>query len=361
MTHAVSHAPRPRAVHRLGASVRVHLPFLLFGLTMVAVSFGIKAEFGAITQVDVILLAFSLLLFWPLLIPALLPMLFFRVAAYEKAASPAKALLASFKPFFTANGRLVPGLLMLLSVSLFMAGFASLKASITDIQPFAWDNSFDFWDRALHLGYRPWELLQPLLGYGPVTAAININYHFWFLSLTMFWLHFGFAEQSGFLRLRAVAAFMLTWSVGGVVLATVFSSAGPCFYGLAGLTPDPYVPLMSYLRETAQHYPVWAVDLQDELWRNFANHGTADATKGISAMPSMHNAQCLLLVLAAWNKGALVRNLAIGHGVLVFLGSIHLGWHYAVDAYLAFAVAAVAWILSGWAARWWMTRTGQTA
>jgi multisubunit Na+/H+ antiporter MnhF subunit len=70
----------------------------------------------------------------------------------------------------------------------------------------------------------------------------------------------------------------------------------------------------------------------------------------------MHNAQCLLLVLAVWKKARIVRNLAIIHGVLVFLGSVHLGWHYAVDAYLAWIVVGVAWVVSGAFARFWEGR-----
>ena len=334
-----------------------HAPLLAFAAATVATSLAIKAAFVGSIQLDLVMLAIGLVLFWPMLLPALIPMLFFRVAVFEKPESPARALFASVRPYLAADGRLLPGVLMLLAISVFMAGFASLKASITFIQPFAWDQAFDEWDRILHFGYRPWELLQPILGYGPVTAFISINYNFWFLTLTMYWLHFAFAERPGVLRTQAVAAFMLTWSVGGVLLAIVFSSAGPCFYSLLGLAPDPYAGLMTYLRTTAESWPVWALGLQDALWANFASNGVADATKGISAMPSMHNAQCLLLVLAVWNKAPIIRNLAIGHGVLVFLGSIHLGWHYAVDAYLAFVIAGIAWIAAGWFARRWEKAT----
>lgn len=353
MTHAPAQAVHLTFDRRFGAQLRHHAPFLLIGLAVLLASLWIKLAYTGVLGAGVLLDLASLLLFWPLLVPALVPMLFFRVAAYEKPESPARALVASFRPYLTADGRLVPGLLMLFAVSLFMAGFAGLKASITLVQPFSWDQTFDRWDRALHFGYRPWEWLQPVLGFGPVTALININYHFWFISLGMFWLHFGFAERPGVLRTRAMLSFLVIWTVGGAAMAMLFSSAGPCFYGALGLAPDPYAGLTSYLRTASESWPVWAVALQDGLWQNFANHSGADAVKGISAMPSMHNAQCLLLVLATWNKGGLVRALAVSHGVLVFIGSIHLGWHYAVDAYIAFVLTAAVWIATGALTKWW--------
>ena len=32
---------------------------------------------------------------------------------------------------------------------------------------------------------------------------------------------------------------------------------------------------------------------------------------------------------------------------LIFLGSIHLGWHYAIDGYFGAALAVVCWWLTG--------------
>ena len=45
--------------------------------------------------------------------------------------------------------------------------------------------------------------------------------------------------------------FFLTYTVGwillGTVLATLLSSAGPCFYSAVTGAPSPYAPLMAYL------------------------------------------------------------------------------------------------------------------
>ncbi|MCB1377053.1 MAG: phosphatase PAP2 family protein [Alphaproteobacteria bacterium] len=328
-----------------------HAPFLLFALVMMGGSEAIKSYLNGAASLNPLFLVFNFILFWMMQMVALLPMLFFQVAVFDRAGRPLTALAKAVKTFFTAEGRFATGFAMMTAVFVYISGFSALKAAIPQLQPFAWDQTFERWDRLLHFGHHPWEWLQPVLGYGPVTMLININYNFWFLTLSMFWLYFAFVEKPGRLRTQAIAAYMLTWSVGGVLLAVAFSSAGPCYYGLLGLSPDPYAGLMAYLRDTNQTWPVWALALQDGLWQGFVGNADVDLSKGISAMPSMHNAQALLLVLSMWNKHRLARNLAIGHGVLVFLGSIHLGWHYAVDGYLAFAIAGIAWIVAGIFAR----------
>lgn len=42
---------------------------------------------------------------------------------------------------------------------------------------------------------------------------------------------------------------------------------------------------------------------------------------------------------------------------LIFIGSIHLGWHYAVDGLVAFAMMSAIW----WAAGWFLETTGTAA
>lgn len=330
--------------------VRRQSPFLALGLAMLALSEGLKVSFGDSSSVPMMVRVAGFLYFLLLTLIGVFPMQFFRVAVFENAPSPTRALFKSVRDFFIDGSRSLRGFITLTAIFIFISSFGALKSSITLVQSFAWDDALDELDRWLHFGYRPWELLAPLLNHPPVTTVIAMNYHMWFLGLTLYWLYFAFEERSGVLRTQALLAFMLTWAVGGVALAMLFSSAGPCYFGKLGLGHDPYAGLMAYLYETEKSWPVWAVGLQDSLWANYAS-GSGDITKGISAMPSMHNAQCLLLVLAVWNKSRIVRNLAIIHGVLVFVGSVHLGWHYAVDAYLAWIVAGLAWVASGAFAR----------
>jgi hypothetical protein len=218
--------------------------------------------------------------------------------------------------------------------------------------PFSWDQTLDTWDRVLHFGYRPWEILQPIFGYWPITFLINFNYNLWFVMMNVFWVYYAFLAKPGEERTRYYLSFMLIWMIGGGILAVYFSSGGPCFYGEGrlGLSPDPYAPLMSYLRGANEYLPIWALGTQDMLW-DYREAGSAFG--GVSAMPSMHNATTLLFVLTSAARPLWVRRLLIAHCILIFLGSIHLGWHYAVDSYVAWAVTLAVWWAMGPVARWW--------
>lgn len=199
-------------------------------------------------------------------------------------------------------------------------------------------------------GYRPWELLQPVLGHPLITMALNVNYNLWFFVMNMFWVYYAFPQQA-IGGTHALFRCLHADLVAGRTLAAIFSSsAGPCFYGRIGLSPDPYAPLMAYLNHVHDIYPLWALDTQNMLW-DYRSAGSVFG--GISAMPSMHNATTLLFVLTAWNKGIWLRNVLIAHMVLVFIASVHLGWHYAVDGYGAWLIALPLWWIAGRIAAWW--------
>jgi membrane-associated phospholipid phosphatase len=95
--------------------------------------------------------------------------------------------------------------------------------------------------------------------------------------------------------------------------------------------------------------PIWSLDTQQLLWDGYTGKSGAI---GISAFPSMHNASTLLFALATWKRS---RGLGIAYGiytVIILVGSVHLGWHYAVDGYAGLALAGLCWWLSGFVARW---------
>ncbi len=288
----------------------------------------------------------------PAVLFGLLCYLFADMAVNDKPERPARALYARLKAILTDRARMAAGLPAALALVIFMYVFTMLKAYVPVIKPFSWDQTFDRWDVALHFGYRPWELLQPLFGWWPVTFLVNLNYNMWFVVMNVFWAYHAFIMTPGARRTRFFLAYVLIWMVGGGLLAVIFSSAGPCYYTRLGISPDPYAPLMAYLNDANAHAPIWAVMTQNMLWDL---HREGSAFGGVSAMPSMHNATALLFVLASKGWARWVRIGLLTHCVLIFLGSVHLGWHYAVDGYAAAATAIVLWWIAGRLARWWET------
>jgi len=282
---------------------------------------------------------------------------FYHIATQVKPERPIPALLKDVKQFMTNKKRLANGIPMIFIVMIFMYVFANIKAAIPVLNPLAWDTYFAQLDSTLHFGTQPWVWLQPLLGYAPVTYLININYNLWFLVTWIMWVHFAFADKPSELRTRFFLSFFAMWVFIGGVLAVWFSSAGPCFYGRLGFTPDPFADLMTYLRGVNEVMPIWAIPVQDELWQGYSDNSVI--VRGISAMPSMHNGSALLYALAGYKVSRVAGHLLSAHAILIFIGSVHLGWHYAVDSYLAWALTLVIWFAMAPVSLWWHGRAAQ--
>jgi hypothetical protein len=61
----------------------------------------------------------------------------------------------------------------------------------------------------------------------------------------------------------------------------------------------------------------------------------------------MHNAQAALFAAAAYRLDRRLGHVALAYLVAIFLGSIHLGWHYALDGVVGIAAALLVWVLAG--------------
>ena len=285
--------------------------------------------------------------------------LFVQMAMTERPKHPTLHLLGMIWRFLRDARTTALGLPVFASLVVFIYAFSNVKGNIPVLQPFAWDSTLDHLDMVLHFGRRPWEWLQPLLGHWPITFVLNVLYNLWFVVMFSVWLHYAFRTAPGAPRTRFFFAFMLLWMIGGGLFAVLFSSAGPCFYGpgYLGLTPDPYAALMTYLHRANDIVPIWAVSTQEELWRLHAE-GSAEAS--VSAMPSMHNGTTLLFALASAGWPAWIRRVLWAYVGVIFVGSVHLAYHYAVDAYAGWALALAMWWAAGRLARRWETTAAAT-
>jgi hypothetical protein len=259
--------------------------------------------------------------------------------------------------FFTMR-RVCSVLPVLLAIPLFGATFTTLKILIPAVAPFSWDPAFAEWDRVLHGGVDPWQLLQPVLGHPYATTLVNAVYHLWFF-VTYGVISWQMATtERPRLRMQYVISFVLIWALVGNVAATLLSSAGPVYFGRVTGLEDPFAPLMAYLHQASAVSPVPALGVQDMLWNTYAAKGLAIGG-GISAMPSLHVAIAFSFVLLG---SAIDRRLAIAAAVfatLILIGSVHLGWHYAIDGYVAIPMTWLIWRAVGWLldrpfVAWWL-------
>jgi len=340
-------------------SLAAHAPF--FGLIAVYVA-GYLAAVGLVPGLRpanfLVMAASFLALSVPMMIASLAILRFYHVARHLRPQWPAAALLADMKACLGDRRRLAHGLPMVAAMLLFMYAFIAIKANLPAFQPFVWDGWLADLDARLHFGRQPWEWLQPVLGHPPLTFLINLNYNVWFVVMWTVWVHFAFAPAASLIRTRFFATFFLSWIIGGSLLAAGFSSAGPCYFGRLGLSPDPFAGLMTYLHQAGESVTLWALPIQERLWQGYLVGSSFD---GISAMPSMHNGAAILFALAVSPLNRTIGRLLWAHAALVFVGSVHLGWHYAIDAYAAFALTCVLWLASAPLARWWHDGAAQRA
>lgn len=270
----------------------------------------------------------------------------FSIMLFVRPARLTRTIIDDLKTYVTWD-RLLAFLPLFFILPVFFSLFTSAKNMIPVIHPFTWDPDFAALDRWLHFGTQPWEWLQPLLGFAAVTFVISVFYKLWFLAkfLVMYWQAFSLSRPA--LRERFFIALLGIWIVNGTILATLLSSAGPCYFGdLYPGAVDPYAGLMEYLYRVREVLPVYDLRVQEYLWDAYEGD-TMVLFSGISAMPSMHVSLAFLFYLLARHYGRATHLFFLGFLIMTIIGSIHLGWHYAADGYLSILTTLPVWWLAG--------------
>jgi hypothetical protein len=241
--------------------------------------------------------------------------------------------------FFTAP-RLAGVVVTAVLMPLFLNTYGSWKGMIPHLHPFALDTAFTDLDRLIHLGRLPWELLQPLLGHPVVTRTIDVLYILWLPLNAGVLVWQGWSRRDD--RARFFLSYLLVYVVLGTAAAIALSAAGPCYYAAVTGRASPYAPLMAYLTALDADQPIIALRVQRTLWENYATSRNMPFV-GISAMPSVHVAVAVLFALVGWRTSRLLGWLFTAYACVILIGSVHLGWHYAVDGYFSIAGALLIW------------------
>jgi len=244
------------------------------------------------------------------------------------------------------NGALVELVLSIVLIALLMAAFNAYKFMLPMLHPFAWDARLEEAGRWLHGGRKAFEFLLPVFGSDFATRALDAFYYgVW--PVVLWGVFVWQVGGCGRLRYQYLLTYALAWMVLGTLLAILFSSAGPTYYGYVHHGPNPYAPLLNHLMEVHRRHPLLAVRIQQALW-NAQRAGFAAGGAGVSAMPSLHVAMAELCAIVGRNSGR--RSLAYSltaFSALTFLASIYLGAHYALDGYVSIIAINVLWRVSG--------------
>jgi hypothetical protein len=331
----------------LGRSLRVHALFILLIVVYIAAAlvlpplFGVKARFAPGLYSDVLLkvnAAFFAGLLFTYVSYVLVRVRPPRLTHY---------LWSEMTGRYVTVERVCMALPVFLLFPLFASTFTYFKAAIPLFHPFSWDAQLAAWDQALHGGHAAWEWLQPVFGHPYATALVNVFYHLWFFVTygVLVWQALALGRPR--LRMQYLLTTLLLWSLVGNLAATLLSSAGPVYFGRVTGLADPFAPLMAYLHQANEVVPVMALQVQDMLWQAYAGNAT-DIGAGISAMPSLHVATAFSYVLLGFAVRRWLGLLLAGFAAFIMIGSVHLGWHYAIDGYVGILCAVVIWFAVGW-------------
>lgn len=130
-------------------------------------------------------------------------------------------------------------------------------------------------------------------------------------------------------RDRAIISFFLVVSACAILQYAV-PSAGPIFYERLGFG-DRFADLPSR---------PWATVTADYLWANYLDNAARVGT-GISAFPSLHVAGAAWVAIVVSSYSRLLAPLAWAYFVLIMMGSVFLGWHYALDGIAGLIIAVL--------------------
>jgi hypothetical protein len=229
-------------------------------------------------------------------------------------------------------------LLPMLVFPLFLAGYTSAKTSIPFLVGYRWDA---FWSHAdvLVFGDDAWKIAHSWLGTSNVKLWEMLYTVAWGLGLLLF--KSNVALYASPRRVGVIfTAMLLTWMIGGWLMAYLMSATGPIFAHLVDTNlGEHYAPLRSELDALLTSDS--SIRLTQDYLAKEIDSLVAVKGGGISAMPSMHIGAVTIAVLSARGTRWLIP--AIAFWITIFVGSAYFGYHYWVDGIVAALVACVAW------------------
>ncbi len=231
-----------------------------------------------------------------------------------------------------------------------MSSFNAFKQQILIEAGFRFDPALTMLDRALFLGNDPWRVTHAIFSAPWATVLLDRAYHLWFVPMSLGVIMCALlGEKSYRLRTQYLLTYMAVWIGIGTVLAWFFPSAGPCFYNAYVGPQASFAELMRQLESVRALYGPDALGShmsQEHLRHAFGNPQLV-VGGGISAMPSVHNGLSALFAIAGFSVNKRLGWALSAYAIVIWIASIHLGWHYAVDGLVSVALTCAIWKLMG--------------
>ncbi len=205
-------------------------------------------------------------------------------------------------------------------------------------------------ERWLLGGHDAWQFTHAVFGSLNATLLIDRLYVLWGIPvviLPILWMAF---VKNWTVRVRLLLCWVMVWAVIGGVFAWVLGSAGPIFYNDV-IGPDAgfanFNAVFENLNIAAQNANQQFYVTQNSalLLEHYQSTGYAPA-KGISAMPSVHVAMAVLFAIGGFQLHRVVGWAFVVYAAIIWVGSVHLGWHYLSDGLVSIVLTLAMWKLS---------------
>lgn len=210
--------------------------------------------------------------------------------------------------------------LLLVCIGTLLAGFNMVtfmwtKPLLNILVPFHADPLLADLDKALFLGTDPWRLLDWM---NSIPTALF--YHRGWFAMMIGVLLVVLSRPPSREKSAVMLSYFMLWTLFGPIVHCLLPAGGPVFFDDLGYgnrfaaiwTPDEMQRMSAY------------------LWTSYTASSFGPGS-GISAMPSMHIATTAWMVLAIHIHAPRWTWLVAALGIVIFLLSISLGWHYAAD------------------------------
>lgn len=227
--------------------------------------------------------------------------------------------------------------------------FQVFKQIVLPARGFPLDAYIASLERSLFGGRDAWEVTHAALGSVWPTLVLDAAYAIWLPMMFLFPMVVAAAVHDPVARGRLIGTWVASWVIIGSIGAWFLGSAGPCYYNDLVGPHAGFAHLHSALQAVnaqAGEYglAVRALYFQDMLEATQA--GSMDFASGISAMPSMHVAMASLFAIGGFQRSRGLGAIFSVYAVMIWIASVHLGWHYALDGVVGTGMMLALWWLS---------------
>lgn len=263
----------------------------------------------------------------------------YNMALYTRPKSPIKSL-AERSAFFVRDHKTFSYFIFVIATfSIFATSFSINKGLIFQINGFKWDQALHDLDISL-FGKPPFEYFSWMFNRQIFPLLLELSYQLWFwvyyFTIAFVGHRFAYCRISQVYLLSSV----LTWFIGGNLIAIAISSSGPIFIEIHQI--NDYANHLTRMSEALPYVGSFAIGVKSRLLEAFLNVSMSS----ISAFPSMHVASTALIVLMCREISQLLFNISLVFLILIFLGSFVLLWHFLVDSITGLLLAISFWKLA---------------